>query len=175
MPHVRDPASELLDNGARRLLVRAYSVRSGTWVMTRLADPSPRHIAWGLAIGLDPLMGPDRPVTASGSQLDAHTRWGRAFMRALWFQHRWYGDKPRKGFRDERRMVPYSLPLQVEWGRRMPALGAIPAGRAVRIRIATGGATKLRVVRAKADSARIYTDDGRTAGRWADPARRDWA
>ena len=175
MPSTRDPASELLDNGARQLLVRAYSVRAGVWVMTRLADPSPRHVAWGLARGLDPLMGPDRAVTASGQQLDAHTRWGRAFMRALWFQHRWYGDKPRKGFRPERRMVPYSLPLQVEWGRRMPALGAIPAGRAVRIRIATGGATKLRVVRSKPDSARIYADDGGTAGRWADPSLRDWA
>jgi hypothetical protein len=92
----------------------------------------------------------------------------------LYYQHKWYGDKPRKDFRDQRRTVPYGLPLQVEWGRRVPAVGTIPAGRAVRIRIATGGATKLRVVRAKPDSARIFADDGATAGRWSDPARRDW-
>jgi hypothetical protein len=174
MPAERDPASELLDRGARALLARAYGVRSGVWVMTRLADPAPEHVKWARAIGLDPLMGADRPPTLSGSHVQAHTRWGRAFMRALWYQHKWYGDKPRKGFRQERRMTPYSLPLQVEWGRRVPAVGVIPAGRAVRIRIATGGATKLRVVRAKPDSARIFTDDGAIAGRWSDPSRRDW-
>ena len=174
MPHARDPVSELLDRGARQLLVRAYSVRAGTWVNTRLADPSPEHVAWARRKGLDDLMGPDRPSTASGMHVQAHTRWGRAFMRALWYQHKWYGDKQLKGFRPERRMVPYSLPLQVEWGRRMPAVGVIPAGRAVRIRIATGGQAKQRVVRAKPDSARIFADDGRPAGRWADPAGRDW-
>jgi hypothetical protein len=174
MPHQRDPASELLDRGARALLARAYSVRAGTWVMTRLADPSPAHVAWAAGMGLDPLMGADRPSTASGAHVQAHTRWGRAFMRSLYFQHRWYGDKPARGFRYQRRTVPYSLPLQVEWGRRVPARGVVPAGRAVRVRIATGGATKLRVVRAKPDSARIYDDEGAPAGRWSDPAGRDW-
>lgn len=174
MPATRDPVSELLDRGARSLLVRAYSVRAGTWVMTRLADPSPEHVRWAERRGLEPLMGPDRPSTASGLHVQAHTRWGRAFMRSLWYQHKWYGDKQLRGFRDERRMVPYSLPLQVEWGRRMPAVGVIPAGRAIRIRIATGGKTALRVVQAKPDDARIYANDGSTAGRWADPAGRDW-
>lgn len=174
MPLERDPASELLDAGARRLLERAYRVRSGTWVMTRLADPSARHVAWGFALGLDPLLGPDRAPTASGAHVQAHTRWGRAFMRALYYQHKWYGDKAAGGFRAQRRTVPYSVPLQVEWGRRMPAVGTIPAGRAVRVRVAAGGKTKLRVVRAKPDSARIFDDDGAPAGRWADPARRDW-
>lgn len=170
----RDPVSELLDRGARELLARAYSVRAGTWVMTRLADPSPRHQAWAAGMGIDSLMGPDRPPTASGAHVQAHTRWGRAFMRALWYQHKWYGDKPARGFRAERRTVPYSLPLQVEWGRRMPARGVIPAGRAVRIRIATGGQAKERAVRKKPESARIFADDGRPAGRWSDPAGRDW-
>ncbi len=174
MPHSRDPVSELLDRGARALLARAYSVRAGTWVMTRLADPSREHLDWAQDMGLDSLMGPDKPTTASGAHVQAHTRWGRAFMRALWYQHKWYGDKALKGFRPERRMVAYSVPLQVEWGRRMPAVGIIPAGRAIRIRIATGGATKLRVVRAKPDTARIFDDEGAPAGRWADPARRDW-
>jgi hypothetical protein len=175
MPHQRDPASELLDSGARVLLERAYRAGAGKWVMTRLADPSPRHQAWAFALGLDLLMGPDVPTTASGAHVQAHTRWGRAFMRALYYQHKWYGDKAAKALRQERRTVPYSVPLQVEWGRRMPAVGVIPSGRAVRIRIAAGGRTKERVVRAKPDSARIFDDSGAPAGRWADPARRDWA
>lgn len=175
MPAKRDPVSELLDRGARRLLVRAYSARSGTWVMTRLADPSPEHVAWARGLGLDPLMGPDRPPTLSGTHVQAHTRWGRAFMRSLWYQHRWYGDKALRGFRDERRMVPYGVPIQVEWGRRVPAVGVIPAGRAMRIRVAIGGQTALRVVRAKPDQARIFDDEGAPAGRWSDPALRDWA
>lgn len=174
MPAERDPASELLDRGARALLARAYAAGTGEWVMTRLADPSEDHVVWALGMGLDPLMGPDRPTTLSGLHVQAHTRWGRAFMRALWFQHKWYGDKPAKGFRAERRMTPYSLPLQVEWGRRKPALGVIPAGRSVRIRIAHGGRAKERAVRAKPNSARIFADYGELAGRWSDPARRDW-
>src|SRR5712691_4902670 len=90
MPHSRDPVSELLDRGARALLARAYSVRAGTWVMTRLADPSREHLDWAQDMGLDSLMGPDKPTTASGAHVQAHTRWGRAFMRALWYQHKWY-------------------------------------------------------------------------------------
>jgi hypothetical protein len=174
MPHSRDPVSELLDRGARTLLARAYSARSGTWVMTRLADPSREHLDWAQDMGIDNLMGPDRSLTQGGTQVNAHTRWGRAFMRALWYQHRWHGDKPARGFREGRRTVPYSLPLQVEWGRRMPAVGVIPAGRAVRVRIAAGGQVSARAVRRKPESARIYDDCGAPAGRWADPGKRDW-
>jgi len=175
MPAERDPVSELLDRGARELLVRAYSVPSGTWVMTRLADPSREHLDWAQDMGIDSLLGPDRATTISGERANAHTRWGRAFVRALYFNHRWYGDRAAKGMRSERRTVPYGTPLQVEWGRRMPVREVIPAGRAVRIRTAAGGRTALRVVQAKPDSQRIYEDDGAPAGRWADPARRDWA
>ena len=165
--------SELLDSGARRLLARAYSQRAGTWVMTRLADPDQRTLDWAVGLGIDPLLGPDHATTASGQRNDAHTRWGRAFTRALYFNHRWYGDKA--GWRPERRTVPWGRPLQVDWGRRVPAAGVIPAGRAVRVRLAVGGKTALRVVRAKPDSQRIYDDEGFTAGRWADPGKRDWA
>lgn len=171
----RDPASELLDGGARRLLERAYAVRSGTWVMTRLADPSAEHVMWAARQGLDYLMGPDVPATEGGRNQTAYTRWGRAFTRALYYQHKWYGDKALKGFRPERRMTPYSLPLEVEWGRRVPMRGIIPPGRAIRIRIAYGGQAKLRVVRALPDSERIYDDDGAPAGRHADPGLREWA
>jgi hypothetical protein len=172
MPYARDPVSELLDRGARRLLERAYQAPSGTWVSTRLADPSPEHEQWAAGIGIDRLMGPDRPTTDSGKNTTAYTRWGRAFVRALYYQHKHYGD--RSGLRSEKRMVAYGAPLQVEWGRRMPALGVIPAGRAVRVRIAYGGATSLRVVKGKSDDARIYADDGSRAGRHADPEKLDW-
>jgi hypothetical protein len=165
--------SVLLDDGARSLLARAYAAGSGKWVMTRLADPDAGTLDWAQDQGINSLLGPDRATTANGTRNNAHTRWGRAFVRALYFNHRWYGDT--KGFREERRTVAWGRPLQVEWGARKPAVGVIPAGRAVRVRLAAGGKTALRVVRAKPDAARIYDDDGRTAGRWADPAKRDWA
>jgi hypothetical protein len=165
--------SLLLDDGARRLLARAYAAGAGQWVMTRLADPDRGTLDWAIDEGLDNLLGPDRATTASGQRNNAHTRWGRAFTRALYYQHRWYGDT--KGFRPERRTVPWGRPLQVEWGRRKPAVGMIPAGRAVRIRLAVGGKTALRVVKAKPDVQRIYDDAGVPAGRWSDPGKRDWA
>jgi hypothetical protein len=167
--------SVLLDRGAATLLARAYAVRSGTWVMTRLADPGDLHAEWARrSFGID-LMGPDNASTVSGQHANAHTRWGRAFTRSLYYQHRWYGDKPRGGLRSQRRTVPYGVPLQVEWGARKPAVGVIPAGRSVRVRVAVGGKTALRVVQAKPDSQRIYADDGTTAARWSDASLRDWA
>lgn len=175
MPAKRDPVSELLDRGARVQLARAYAAPIGTWVMTRLADPSEDHLRWAAAIGVGDLMGPDRPGTLSGTHVQAHTRWGRAFMRALWYQHKWFGDRAAEGFRDERRMMPLGTPLQVEWGRRMPRRGIIPPGRAVRIRIPSGADRAIRVVQGKPDSERIFDNEGTPAGRWSDPALRDWA
>jgi hypothetical protein len=120
--------------------------------------------------------GPDNAPTESGKRMNAHTRWGRAFMRALWYQHRWYGqERGGKGVRSLRRAAPNGTALQLEWGRRMPAVGVIPAGRAVRVRVARGGKTALRVVQAKGHDDRIYTDDGYAAGRYAVAADRDWA
>ena len=172
----RDPVSLLLDRGARELLARVYAAPRGQWVMTRLADPTGRHRAWARAHGWD-LDGPDNAATLSGRHINAHTRWGRAFMRALWYQHRQYGPaagRGARGLRDTRRMTPYGGALQVEWGRRMPSLGVIPPGRAVRVRAAYGGKTARRVVQARAYGDRIYTDDGGAAGRYAVAAERDW-
>lgn len=169
----RDPISELLDRGARQLLERAYAERAGTWVMTRLADPGAEHIEWARRNFGIALMAPDEPATDSGTASTAHTRWGRAFIRALYYQHKWFGDA--KGIRAQRRMQPYGRPLQVEWGRRLPARGIIPAGRAIRVRVAVGGQTAQRVVRAKPDRQRIYDDDGNPAARHADPEKRDWS
>lgn len=175
----RDPVSVLHDRGAREMLARVYAARRGAWVMTRLADPTDRHRAWARALyGID-LDGPDNAPTLSGRRLDARTRWGRAFMRALWYQHRWYGPAAGKagGVRTARRMTPASAALQVQWGRRLPGSATgrmLPAGRAVRVRVAYGGKTARRVVQAKRYGDRIYTDDGGQAGRFSVAAERDW-
>lgn len=173
MPKYRDPVSVLLDRGARELLTRVYAERAGTWVMTRLADPSEDHQAWAAGMGIGDLMGPDVPTTDSGRNDTAHTRWGRAFVRALYHNHLWWSNG-RGGWRGTRRMARNPRPLEVEWGNRVRRLGVIPAGRAVRVRQPTGGQVARRAVHRKPPAARIYDDQGRTAGRWSDPARRDW-
>jgi hypothetical protein len=194
----RDPVSVLLDRGARDLLARVYAAPRGQWVMTRLADPTPRHLAWGRARGWD-LTGPDNAQTLSGRHVNAHSRWGRAFMRALWYQHKWYGPQPGSrahasraaaekriarhlenevgSLRSSRRTITNSVPLQVEWGRRLPGSNTgqvLPAGRAVRARIAYGGKTARRVVEAKRAGDRIYLSDGEQGGRFSVATERDW-
>jgi hypothetical protein len=175
----RDPVSELLDRGAREMLARVYAARRGQWVATRLADPTDRHRSWAAARGWD-LDGPDNAVTLSGKHINAHTRWGRAFMRALWYQHRHYGPEPgrgARGLRTQRRTAPTSTALQVEWGRRLPGSTrgqVLPAGRAVRIRVAYGGRTARRVVEGKRADDRIYLDDGSLGGRFSVAEQRDW-
>jgi hypothetical protein len=174
----RDPVSVLLDRGAREFLARVYAARRGQWVMTRLADPTARHRDWARARGWD-LDGPDNAPTLSGRRLDARTRWGRAFMRALWYQHRQYGPAPGRqpGVRADRRASPTGTALQVEWGRRLPGSTRgqlLPAGRAVRARVAYGGRTARRVVEAKAPGDRIYLQDGDMGGRFAIAELRDW-
>jgi hypothetical protein len=176
----RDPVSVLLDRGAREMLARVYAVPRGQWVMTRLADPTDQHRRWARSHGWD-LDGPDNAPTLSGKHINAHTRWGRAFMRALWYQHRQYGPVPgrgARGLRADRRMTPYGAALQVEWGRRLPGSTTgrvLPAGRAVRVRIAYGGKTARRVVEGKPAADRIYKDDGSMGGRFSVAAERDWA
>lgn len=175
----RDPVSEVLDRGARDLLTRAYGAKRNEWVMTRLADPSAAHKAWAKGMGID-LDGPDNAPTLSGKRQNAHTRWGRAFTRALYYNHKHYGPETRRrgaapAIRTEKRTVPTDTPLEVEWGRRLRRLGVIPAGRAVRVRLRYGGQTALRAVRAKENDNRTFTDDGELGGRWSDPLERDWA
>ena len=176
----RDPVSVLHDRGAREMLARVYAAPRGQWVMTRLADPTDRHRLWAKLHGWD-LDGPDNAQTLSGKHINAHTRWGRAFMRALWYQHRQFGPEPGRGarsIRGTRRTAPTGSPLQVEWGRRLPGSvtgRVLPAGRAVRIRVPYGGGTARRVVEGKGFLDRIYTHDGGQAGRFSIAAERDWA
>lgn len=181
----RDPVSELLDGGARILLERAFAARGG-WVQTRLADPSPEHRSWAASIGID-LDGPDNAPTRSGRRKDMRSRWGRAFTRALYYQLKWYGSPGR--LRKSPRIVPYDRPMEVEIGRRVPALGVIPAGRIVRIRLLRGGQVSRKAVRGMPRGDRIFAPQpgqperdrkkGKTfyepGARWADAEKRDWA
>ena len=153
--------SVLWDRAAGQLLARAQSARGG-WAATRISDPSPRQRAALMAVyGIDP-DGPDRPSTPRRrGGLNARTRWARGFVRAVYYAN------------DTRHGGP-GLALEVEVGAHRPQLGVIPAGRAVRVRVRRGGQVALRAVQRKPDSARIWTDAGEPAGRFSDPALRDW-
>jgi hypothetical protein len=165
----RDPVSVLLDGGARVLLERAYR-NPGTWVSTRLADPSPAHVAHFAAEGID-VNAPDNAPRRGGRGLNAHTRWCRGFVRAIYYQHLWYSNTGRdRGWRAERRTTERTAgALKVEVGRHMPALGVIPAGRIVRAILYPGGRAADRAVgRPTGSTTEPY---GAAA---ADATRRDW-
>ncbi|HVH79719.1 MAG TPA: hypothetical protein VM782_10040, partial [Stellaceae bacterium] len=101
MPFSRDPVSQLFDAGARQLLERAYAARGG-WVGTRLADPTPRHRAVLALLGINPDAPDD--AAAAGRGLDAKSRWGRGFVRALYYQHKLWAASG-GGWRRSRRTV----------------------------------------------------------------------
>lgn len=170
----RDPVSQWLDGGARRLLDRAYDT-PGEWVTTRLANPGLRHrtIATGMGVSL---MGADNASARGGGGLDARTRWMRAFIRALYYQHAWYSTTaPGHPWRRGRRGVPRSAgALRVRVGRALPVRGVIPAGREISVRLEAGGASALRAVRGLAEADRIFDDGGEPSERWSDPSLRDW-
>lgn len=157
----RDPVSELLDSGARRILERAYA-SPGRWVTTRLADPEPGHVSYFGALGIDV-----NERDKAGRGLNAHTRWGRGFVRSLYYQHLWYSTTGSgRGWRGQRRTAERTAgALKIEIGRHMPELGVIPAGRIVRVILYPGGAAARRAVETP------YLGAGPAA---ADPARRDW-
>jgi hypothetical protein len=158
----RDPVSELFDRGARTLLSRAYA-RPGQWVGTRLAFPSARQVAHFGGQGINVL----------GTDQWGRDRWAAGLIRAVYYQHKWFYSQGR--LRSEKRMAANDArSIRYELGRRMPVLGVIPAGRAVRIMVNPGGQAAMRAVKRLPDSRRIYDNTGNTAGRWADPAARDW-
>lgn len=171
----RDPLSEWFDGAARGILERAYA-RPGVWIGTRIADPAPRHLERLAGLGINP-SGPDPVNRLPGKGVNARDRWTRAFIRAVYYQHRWYSGRPGGGFRRERRAVARSASsIEVQVGRRLVRQGElIPAGRAVRVRRRRGGDQAMNAVRRLPDSRRIYDDQGGPASRWADPAiTRDW-
>jgi hypothetical protein len=159
----RDPVSELFDGAARKLLARAYG-RRGQWTETRLANPSPRHVAWAAGLGIN-LLGPDPAQTLSGSHQDARSVWGRAFVRAVFHQHRWYYRTNLGGLGEFRRLVPnQALALQVTVGRMQLPRGVVPAGRLVSVRVMPGGQAARRAVATLPDSRRIFRPDGTHGG-----------
>ena len=157
MPAQRDPVSETMDRAARALLDRVYRAGGG-WAATRLADPSAAQLAWWIMHGIN-VRGRD-PVPGGA----ARTRWGRAFIRALNHQHKWWsGDPDTGGWRETRRASWRRPGIQAEIGRHRPLLGVIPAGYTVRVRLGDP--------KAKIKPGEEWADGG---PRWADPADRDW-
>lgn len=145
----RDPLSEWFDAGARQLLSRAYA-HPGEWVTTRLAGPTAEHRSRARA--MLPPIDLDEPDPVPGAK--AKTRWGRAFLRALYYQHRWWS-APGGGWRTTKRTtLRKSGALLVEFGPRQRALGVIPAGMRVAVQLAPGGAEKARAVAALPHSQR---------------------
>lgn len=168
MPAQRDPVSVSFDAAAARLLRRAYRA-NGAWVGTRLGNPPPEWMRWGRAHGVW-LLGPD---TAAGGA--ARTRWARALVRSVYYVHKWHYRENGTLDLSARRASPWGHPLQFEVSRsvRISREGVV-LGRVVRIRTLPGGQAPGAAAAALPDSARMYTDGGQPAGRFADPALRDW-
>ena len=131
----RDPVSELFDAGARALLDRGYA-HPGAWQPTRLQDPEARHLAtFG---GLD-LLGPDDASVRGRPGLDARSRWARAFVRAVYHNHKWHSGTAAGSWRGDRRAVARpAAEIELRVGRRVPVRGIIPAGRMIYLRYDPG-------------------------------------
>lgn len=172
MPLQRDPISVLLDTDARNLLVRAYH-SPGQWQSTRLTPPGPGARAVAAAHGIS-LTAPDNPSVPGGNGLNARSRWGRAFVRALFYQHKWWSDGA-LGFRERKRTTArHAGAIEVAVGRWRPRTGRIPAGRNVQVIYRPGARAANRAARAEAPRNRIYDDQGQPGARWSSPDRRDW-
>src|SRR5215475_3750757 len=123
----RDPASELLDGAARRLISHALG-SPGQWQSTRLADPGPQSRQILSSLGIN-WRGPDNASARGGRGLNARDRWGRAMVRALYHQFRYFSPVRGGTWRGEARAEPrHTGALRVEVGARLPAVGVIPAG-----------------------------------------------
>jgi hypothetical protein len=181
----RDPVSELFDGSARRLLARAYA-SPGTWVQAWLPDPTIRQRSGMTALhGIGDLTGPD-PLPKGGG-VDARTRWGRGFVRSVYFQHKWYSGGRGGEWREDRRLSPRStgglriqvgrhVPPSPQWDPAQPRAGGFPPRRRVRVQLAAGGKAKQQAVARLSDSDRIYTRTGQLGGRWGGGDKyRDWA
>jgi hypothetical protein len=182
----RDPVSVRFDGPARRLLDRAYA-QPGTWVQVWLPDPDIRARTWAAGLGLPDLTGPD-PLP-SGAGLDARTRWGRGFVRALYYQHKWFSPQRGQTGWGTRRTVGRSNPLRVEVGRHVaaspqfnparPGDGGLPPRRRVRVQLAAAGRARDAAVNRTATKDRAFVGPrgAREPGpRWGGARRyADWA
>jgi hypothetical protein len=147
-----DPLRDLFIPGARALLSRAYA-HPEEWHLTRLVDPTPAELA---RYGQYHPLGPD-PVDGRRYR----TRWGRAFARCLYDQHRWWSPHTQAGaWRTSKRpAVRKSGALLVEAGKYKPAIGVIPRGLSFRVMLDHSGAA-MRAAVAELPASQ----------RWAGPA-----
>jgi hypothetical protein len=168
----RDPVSVLFDAAARAHLAAAYA-EPGRWIARPLLPPTGEHRLWALGLGIN-LDAADPAKAAVGTSMN---RWDAAFQRAVYWLHRWYWDGG-QGFRDERRNQPApARAVQVSVAARARRFQLGPRSfyaRPARVRVLTGGRRALAHVQQLADAARIYDDAGEPAGKWGDPATRDW-
>jgi hypothetical protein len=164
MAYQRDPVSVLFDRAARQLLDRVYAT-PGQWVSTRLLDPTDEQVAYFRSEGID-VLAADRPPVNGTPRLDAHTRWSRGYVRALYYQHNWYSQIGGRGWRGQRRTVQRQAgSLQVDVDGHRPALGVIGAGRIISVCLMAGGQAADRAAE-RAERERGVVD--------ADATRRDW-
>lgn len=171
----RDPVSVLFDAGARRHLDQAYA-KPGVWITKRLRPPTLGHVRHFARLGID-VLGPDDVSARGGRGINARTRWARGYVRALYFQHRWYSRGGAGGWRKGRRTEPrHSGALEVDVGRQAPELGVIGAGRIVRVKFTARRPepAKRAHFEDQAAAARVYTPSGGLGPRWSDPSERDW-
>ena len=165
--YVPDPVSTLFDAAAKRLLERAYA-RPGEFVRTRLANPGPRTVAFASARGINNLLGPD-PVATSGGGLNARTRYCRAFVRAIYRQHKKSGMPG--GIHVE---VGRHIPASPQFDPEHPDRGGFPPGRAVQVLYRADKNKARAYMRNQPDSAKAIDNKGYPTRRWSNPGQRDW-
>jgi hypothetical protein len=149
---VPDPVSLLWSTlTINKLLNRARQAR-GEWVRTRVANPNARTMFRLIAMGYQ---WADRDPAPGGKAKD---RWTRSFIRVL-----------------ERERKARGMTIEWDAGRRLPALGVIPAGREFALRTRPGGVTAIRMKARKPPGTQIHrVSDGQPGARWGDPKDRDW-
>jgi hypothetical protein len=169
MAFQRDPVSEQFDQAAARLLRRADAAR-GQWRGTYVANPSAEWLAWGARNGVR-LLGKDPQPGGL-----ARTRWVRGFIRSVYYLHKnFYYEGKGLDLADRRVSPGGARSLQFSAGSVRIAPGGLVTGRLVRVRLLPSEGPFSAAVQRLPESARIYDDTGAPAGRWADPALRDWA
>jgi hypothetical protein len=144
-----DPVSVTFEDIAARLLKRVYDAPPDEWVMTLVYDPRSAHVLSWARWGID-VTGPD---TVRGRK--AKTRWLRAYVRAVYRLNKEGKNRP----------------LQFEAGRHRQALGARPAGTALRVRKRPGGKAAKRGEGDRRPPGQRWSYGGE---QWADPSERDW-
>jgi len=164
-----DPMSIPFEAPARQLLARAYA-RPGRFVTTPVwANPGPQAQAYAAAHGVTgDLLGPD-PVHDGSGGLNCRTRWARAFIRAVYREH-----KHGRGYGAIHPEVGRYIPASPQYDPDNPSAGGFPPGRAIRIMYQPSNAKAREYMARQPDSAKAFDPNGYKAGRYSDPSKRDW-